>query len=263
MRSYNAKDKMEGVGYCVLFYAPPNYGKTHSALTLSGKTRLINCESKDPRNVLAGSEDIVIFDDFVDFQDMMGVLDGWIEEARSGKIDYQNLFFDGASFQMSRFKMDFEDSHFEKKREKEKKEPHLFDRFGLGEDALQGWGALASAMKRVTNGCNKLTKYGINVFMTAWEMENPKYSGIGGERIDAGPAFQGREFSNLLAGYFDLIGRVVAPPKFEDSGVAAPVISFVQDEAFGSYLCRATGKLAPRGKMVPLNWAKIIGFLNK
>jgi len=261
MRTFRAVDSMGNLGICALKYGPPNYGKTHGANTLAGKTRFINFESKDPRNVIGGNPNITVYDDFSGFDEIMDTMNGWIEEARKGSVDYNNLFLDGTSFQMSKFKMDFEDSHWFKKLEKDKKKPFLFDRFGLGDDALQGWGALASAMKRVCDMANKFSKFGINVIMTAWEQENPKYSGIGGEIIDYGPAFQGREFPGLLAGYFDLIGRVVIGPKFSDSGVERPTISFVQDSEFGRYLCRATGKLTPHGARVPLDWSQIFDFL--
>lgn len=263
MKSYSASDNMGDMGLCVLKYGPPNYGKTHGAGTLIGKTRFINFESKDPRNVLGGNGNIIIYDDFSGFDEIMSTLNDWVEEARKGKADYSNLFLDGTSFQMGKFKMDFEDSHYLKKMEKDKKKPYLFDRFGLGEDALQGWGALASAMKRLCDMANKMTKFNINVIMTAWELESPKYSGIGGESIDYGPAYQGREFPGLLAGYFDLIGRIVVPPVFNGDEVTPPVISFVQEGTgkYSRYLCRATGKLTPHGQEVPLDWGKIFKFL--
>jgi len=262
MKSYLASDTVENPGYCVLVYAPPNYGKTHGVLTLSGRTRLINFEAKDPRNVIGGHPEIQIYDDFQGFDEIMDTVASWVEEARSGKANYNNLFLDGTSFQMGKFKMDFEDSHYAKKLERDKKKPFLFDRFGLGDDALQGWGALASAMKRMCDMANRMTKFGVNVIMTAWELENPKFSGIAGESLDYGPSYVGREFPNLLAGYFDLIGRIVVPPRFSDGKVERPIISFVQNNKYGKYLCRATGKLTPVGDEVPLDWGQILGFLN-
>lgn len=274
MRSYSAKDKMEGEGKTIFFYGPPSFSKTHSSMSLDGKTRFINCEAKDPRTVIGDSDKIHVYDDFTNFDDMMDCLNGFVEEVRNGKPDYQNLFFDGASFQAGKFKMELEDAHYAKMREKDRgKEPGLFERLSMGEDGRRGWGMLASAMSRITNITSVLTKYGVNVIMSAWEMENPKYSGIGGEALDYGPYFQGKEFSNMISGYFDLIGRIIIPPVFmEDGKVKDAVISFVQINAdelrdgeknYGVYLCRATGKMIPRGKRVPLNWGKIIGFLNK
>lgn len=267
MKEYAANTNMGDQGFCVLEYAPPNFGKTHGALTLPGRTRFINFESKDPRNVIGGSPNIIIYDDFLGFDEIIATLNRWVQEAREGKADYQNLFLDGTSFQMGKFKMDFEDSHYEKKLERSKKKPeekpYLFDRFSMGDDTLQGWGGLASAMKRVTDLANKFTKQNINVIMTAWEMESPKYQGIGGEYIDYGPSYQGKEFGGLLAGYFDLIGRIVVPPKFNGDDVERPVISFVQNGKYGKYLCRATGKLTPHGAEVPLDWEQIFGFLRQ
>lgn len=272
MRSYKAKDKIDNEGKAIFFYGPPSYSKTHSVLTLPGKTRLINCEAKDPRTVIGESENITVYDDFVDFDEMIVTLNSFVNEVREGKKEFDNLFFDGASFLMGKYKTDLEDAHYDKLKDKNDKEPGLFDRLTMGEDGRRGWGALGSAMRRVTNISSTLTKYNINVIMSAWEMENPKYSGIGGEALDFGPWFQGQEFANMISGFFDLIGRIIVPPVFKKDKVDDAIISFVQinpdeigdgERNYGKYLCRATGKLIPKGKKVPLRWDKIIGFLNK
>lgn len=253
---------------CILVYSPPNYGKTDSALTLDGKTYLVNFEEKNPMAVLKRdmerAKNITVFDDFRDFDEIQSTFDSWCEEARNGKLEADNIFIDGTSFQQSKFKTYFEDEHYIKKTEK-KQQVYLFDRFSMSDDSMQGWGGLASLMKRITMIANRISKYGKTVIFTAWEVESPKYQGQGGVNVDYGPFFQGKEYSLLLSGYFSLIGRIVVPWKLdsETGKINPPIISFVQDDEFGSYLCRATGKLAPKGRRVPLNWSKIIGFLNK
>jgi hypothetical protein len=268
------KEPKGGQGICA--YGPTNCGKTDSVLTLPGKTNFINLEDKSPLQVLSRDptwkDRITVYEDFNGFDEIEELLNEWLNKAQKGTMEEENIFLDGGSFQQGKFRINLEDDHYERALEKSKgsKVSLIFDRFGMGSDTQPGYGALASMMKRVTANVQKFTKFGKNVIFTAWEMENPKYSGVGGESLDFGPTFEGKSYSNLLSGYFSLIGRIVEPWKLEvneegkETGkIIPPIISFVRDDAYGKYLCRATGKLAPKGKRVPLNWSKIIGFLNK
>ena len=254
MRTYT-NEPTEQSGYCFLIYSKPNYGKTHSFGTLQGKTKLIVTEPKDSRSVLGYAGENVDYVECDNFDEYMELLVGMEREAREGTLAYDNIGFDSLSFLQSRFELELEDNRYEARTEKEKARAGLIDRFRIDQ---ADWGGLASILIRISSSLNRLSKYGKVCIATATEVENPKFD----MSVTYAPSFTGRKFPSVVNGFFDLIGRVIEPWAIrEDGTVRPPAVSFVSDN--GDFIARCTGKLAPKGKRLPLDYAKILNVLRK
>ena len=251
-------------GLCILYYGKTDTGKTYSIGTLPGKTYIIVTEPKDPRTVLAWAGDKIEFFECEDFNDYMDLLAKWHKLAAQNQLEANNIVFDSLSFLMSKFKIKFEDDHFDREswkieaKKSDKKDVTLYDRFSMGDDTLMGWGGLASIMKRVTDQLNYISQYGKIVLATATELENPRarYDGV---TFNYAPSFQGREYPNAMSGYFHLIGRIVKGWRInEDDTISPPIISFHSDD--DDYVARSVSSIGrkTRGR---LNWTKIINLV--
>lgn len=249
MRTYDNKIMDLLLGFCALEYSPPDYGKTRSAATCIPPVAFINNEHKDPRLVLASTGVEIDYFEPDNFDDEMELLNSWIVEAKEGKLKYKTVFKDGLTFTQSQFKLGLEENRYDARVLKKEAREGMIDRFRL---EIPDWGVANSMMIRNTSLLNKLSKFGVMIICTAIAHDNPKWN----IELACGPALQGKEFTSVLQGFFDLIGLIVEPwHLMEDGTIKPPMIDFHSED--GKFLSRVTGEKLARKHRGPLNWTKI------
>lgn len=254
MRTYKLNDKDLPVGFCSLIYGRTGVGKTNSLASLISPIAIINTEPRDPRrtlseNPLVKGKNITIIE-FDNYDDTMEGLNLMNSECERGKFKFKSLGFDSLTFSQSFFKIEIEDSRYEKETElvtdtKKSRYDTLVDKFRI---ERSDWGSLGSMMKRLTFMLNKISKYSIYVVATASLTEYPSYS----KELEAAPAFQGVDYSSVFAGYFDFIGLV----EVNKPNAYPPIVKFVSDGTFLAKSCSA--KINEKGGKGILDFEKII-----
>ena len=199
-------------GRCILMYAPSSYGKSLQALSLPDDLLYINAERKAAHDViyegleLRGELNRKItlweFRNFDEYYNEIGDLSLLYEK---GSRPYNSIFFDGLSFAQSEFKLAMEDSRFGDALKEKKRDDILSDRFRLD---ISDYGGLASMMKRITFLLNKISLYGVNVVCSAWAMQRPSWNKL----LDYAPYFVGKEYAQIMMGYFNIIGMLAKNP---------------------------------------------------
>lgn len=254
---YNLTNDDNKSGFAFLIYAKTGVGKSGSLATCEGNVLAYNAEDKDLGVVLkdvrqiTGKSNPVRVKGFDTFDEYEADLNALHARYAAGERPYNLIFFDGFTFLQSNFKMDFEDSRFDKSVEDKKREDTLVDRFRIEQ---ADWGGLTSAMQRITKVLVSFTIYGVNVIATAQEMDNPKYN----REMEVGPAFVGKGYGQVMPGYWHYIGWVTPGPK-QVNGFYLPQVRFVTDGTFiaRSSSVRLNEKLAQSGGVAPLDWHKI------
>ncbi len=220
---------------CALIYSQPGFGKTYSIGSAPGPVYFVVTEPRDPRQVLRpfldeGKEiDFAVPESLpMDFVEFMEHLNECSIRAKAGEFPYKTVAVDSASFLHGQLKENLEDSMQEdlileaqKANKAEDRLRLMPKRHDISNIRYEGWGAMGSYMKRFTSITNSLTQSGVNVIMTAWLGENPR-------RADAEqgyPLFLGKDYSNFVAGYFDVIGRLFQNPE-EGSNGYPPIVCF-------------------------------------
>lgn len=199
-------------GRCFVTYSPSGYGKSFTALSLPDNLLFINAEKKAAQDViyealeLRGEPDRKVdlweFETFDEYRDNIGNLKLQYD---LGHFPYRSIFFDGLSFAQSEFKLAMEDDRFKDALKEKKRDDLLSDRFRL---EIADFGGLASMMKRITFLLNAISRKGVNVVCTAWAMERPGWD----KSLDFAPYFVGKEYSNIMMGYFNYVGMLVKNP---------------------------------------------------
>jgi len=231
------KNPLDKVGVIGLIYAPTGVGKTVSSLkTLPGPKVLVYAnENRDMRRAIAASgrdpadfyvveygymedengelEDQGSFDDLINFARAP-----WKQLGTDKWEQVGSVLFDGVTQLCSSLQMELERSSFEA-RDKDKKARPLIDLSKMG---VEGWGALASNMKRLMPFIGKYASQGKVVILTVLEMDNPTYQ----KGKDYGPQIPGVAFPQSIGGMIDIIGKV--EPRFNEDGSPKypPIIKF-------------------------------------
>lgn len=245
-------------GRCMLTYSDSSIGKSFQALTLPDNLLFINTEKKPAqdviyealqlRNELDRNVTLWEFETFDEYVEQIGNLKLQYD---LGQFPYRSIFFDGLSFMQSEFKLNMEDSRFGDALKEKKRDNILSDRFRLDQS---DYGGLASMMKRVTFLLNRISLKGVNVVCTAWAMERPKWN----MSLDYAPYFVGKEYSNIMMGYFNMVGLLVKNPNTETG--YPPVIRYVSTSQH-NFLARAGNyKLANNYYPVNDETGKIAGY---
>ena len=246
MKTYSMSERDRKKGYCFLIYGEPGVGKTVSLATLPEPILIIVTEPRDPRVSISSvypERDITFiepetFDEYIQF---LSELKTSYDEKRG---EYRSVAIDSLSFIQSKFKIDMEDSRFEKSVKKQSRDELFVDRFRM---ELGDWGGISSAMKRVIWLLNQLSKYGVIVVATATLTENPSWN----RDLVAAPFLMGRELPSIINAYFDFIGLV------EKGNPYPPTVSFFSQD--GSFLAKSCNRNLS-GKGI-LDFQKIISRL--
>lgn len=255
---YTLTNDVNKSGHAFLVYGKTGVGKSGSLATCDGNILAINAEDKDLGVILSdvrqviGKSNPVRIVGFETFDEYENFLNNLHAEYATGNKPYDLIFFDGFTFLQSNFKMDFEDSRFDKSVDDKKREDTMVDRFRIEQ---ADWGGLTSAMQRITKILVSFTVYGVNIIATAQEQENPKYN----RDVEVGPAFVGKGYGQIMPGYWHYIGWVT-PGASQVNGFYMPVVKFVSDGSFigRSSSVRLNEKLAASGGYAPLDWSKIL-----
>lgn len=243
-------DERTKPGICLLEYGDFGYGKTYSASTLPGKTAYIKTEPRDHKLVLGPFLDRITAFAPESFDDLMETLNGWLNDADAGKLPYNNVFFDSASFFMSGLKIQFEDARMmDRIRDRKTVGDLMTDRYHLVDADV---GGIASAMTRLVAAMNKLAVYDINVIWTATVVENPKWN----MALSAAPSFLYRAFPSVALGFFDFVGLITRSWELqEDGSVKPPTISFISED--GSYVAKCCSIPLAKKNPAPLDFTRI------
>ncbi len=244
------------LGACILLYGDSDSGKTTSFLTLEDPSLHINTQAKDARTTFAqfkhGKKITTVSPE--GFDDLMESLNRWVDQAKQGKFPFKSVMLDDLTFSQSSFRFEIEDDrHGARVLDDEKKTGlrGLTDRFRFEKP---DWRSIGSMMSRITYLLNQFSKYGIVVVATAIAThDTPKYGG----GVKTAPNLEGFDYTRLLHGYFDFIGYIIQPFRFDDEmNPVLPKVSFhSQDE---TYMARCNCiKLAQMGP-APLDFAKIM-----
>ena len=245
-------------GRCMLTYSDSSIGKSFQGLSLPDKLLFINLERKAAQDViyealeLRGELDRIItkweFENFPDYIEQLGNL---LLQYKSGEFPFRSIHTDGLSFAQSEFKIALEDDRFKDALKDKKRDDILSDQFRL---EIADYGGLASMMKRITFLLNRISLYGVNVVCTAWAMQRPSWNAS----LDYAPYFVGKEYSNIMMGYFNIVGLLVRNPNTETG--YPPVIRFVPTSQH-NFLARAGNyKLANNYYPVKDETGKIAGY---
>ena len=96
------------------------------------------------------------------------------------------------------------------------------------------------------------------VVATAISQESPKWD----RTIGVAPALLGRDFPSQIHGLFDFIGYIDHGWSLNDDGTTSPPrVSFHAEN--GAYLARSSGKLSRVKGSGPLNFSKLLQFINQ
>jgi hypothetical protein len=106
---------------------------------------------------------------------------------------------------------------------------------------------------------NKLSKMGVYVIFTAKE---DTFEGM------LSPAIQGKEVPNSIHGFFDYIGWVCNPFRYDSKGIAqAPFITFAPGHhpsgVDWKYVCRSSSDRLLKAGPVLLHWGKIFELIKE
>lgn len=215
-------------GRCILIYAPPSVGKSASALTLPDDLLIINAEKKPAQDVIKEMLEIrkepnrkVSLWQFETFDEYIEGIGNLKLEYDACKFPFRSIFFDGMSFLQSEFKLSLEDSRHNKDvvNPQKSREDILTDRFRV---EIPDYGSMASMLKRMTFILNQIAQiHNVNVVCTAWAMQQPKWNA----QLDYAPYFIGKEYPNVMMGYFNIVGLLVKNPNTVTG--YPPVIRFV------------------------------------
>ncbi len=263
MKEYGMTDQGE-IGNCFLIYGETGSGKTGSFITLPDPTLIISREPRDPRRTLhsvAKAMKIDIKTMKIDikepegFDETIQLLDAVNSKYDAGKGEYKSICFDSLSFEQSRYKIEMEDSRYEKETELVKDSSKsryetLVDRFRI---ERADWGSLGSMMKRITYLLNRISRHGVAVVATSTLIEHPKWD----REISAAPAFQGVDYGSVFTGYFDFIGLV----KKQEQDPYPPVVHFISDGSFVAKNCSTS--LTEKGGKGVLDFRKILKAIEK
>jgi len=245
---------------CFLIYGPFGSGKTFSIGTLPDPILYIGTEPRDPRVVLRYHKHKKFTWRFPEnFDEIMNLLSTIKRRIDQKQFNYKSVAFDSLSFCQGLFKLKLEDDRYLARLSVDKAREGLIDRFRIDE---ADWGPVASVMKRITTALNLLSQSGVIVVATASEMEHPKWN----RELVAAPAFQGKEFSMLVNGYFDFIGYIEQPWYVEEDSqtgekkIHPSIVSFVSppDSPYVAKCC--SNALIKKGKG-PLDFEKILKII--
>uniref|UniRef100_A0A6M3LPS7 Putative ATPase domain containing protein n=1 Tax=viral metagenome TaxID=1070528 RepID=A0A6M3LPS7_9ZZZZ len=257
MKNLDSNIDLSNIGACILIYADTDSGKTVSALTCEEPILFINTESKDPRLTHQQFDHkkkirYIVPEGFNDFMDSMNE---WITQYEAGKFPFKTLFLDGLTFAQSGFRKELEDSRYNLRLESDKD-----TKFGKGliaQMALEqlDWGPLGSMMNRLMFLFNRFSHLGIVCIATAIAVhDTPKWGG----GLRTAPGLIGKDFPKFLHGYFDFIGYIIEPFKYdEEKRPVFPKVSFHCQDEFG-YMARSNINAVTEKGPAPLDFGKIM-----
>ena len=259
MESLNPNIDASKLGACILIYGDTDSGKTVSALTCEEPILFINTESKDPRithhQFKHGKKIFYVVPE--GFNDFMEEMNKWIGQIGENKFPMKTLFLDGLTFTQGGFRRELEDSRYELRKEGEEK------KLGKGLIAQMmmeklDWGPLGSMMNRLMFLFNSFSQKGITCIATAIAVhDTPRWGG----GVKTAPGLIGFDFPKFLHGYFDFIGYITEPFKFdEERKIVIPRISFHCENEF-SYMARSNSNVLTEKGPAPLDFTKIMAVV--
>jgi len=126
------------------------------------------------------------------------------------------------------------EENFESREIDPKKKTSIKDLTTRVKGTQESYGAMSGNMFRLMKGLEQLTINGIDVHVTARDMENPKWD----RSLANAPALAGKEFPRDMKGSFDFVGLIES--RFDKDGliVYPPAVSCDDD---GSYVSKWTG----------------------
>ena len=246
------------LGACILIYGDTDSGKTVSVLTCEEPILFINTESKDPRvthqQFKHGKKIYYVVPE--GFNDLMENLNRWLEQAKEKKFPNRTIFLDGLTFTQGGFRKELEDSRYSLRLESDKTTG--FGKGLISQMSLEqkDWGPLGSMMNRMMFLFNSFSHYGTTCIATAIAThDTPKWGG----GIRTAPGLIGFDFPKFLHGYFDFIGYIIEPFRFnEERKPVLPRISFHHEENEESYMARSNSNIVTEKGSAPLDFTKIM-----
>jgi len=237
-------------GKIILIYGPTGIGKTCSVLQSAPlPIGVVQFEERSLKTAITAADRPELKNQLNIFQ-----YEGWedflefLENKSRMIIKLKTLFLDNISYLMNiHLSEEIENEAFQARSETEQKIKPIVSKSKL---TIEGYGGLSGNMNRMMRRLGKYSKQGVNIVITALEQQYPKWN----RELAAAPALKGREFSDSMPSYFDLIGRVESRIK-DDKITYPPKIVFAGEEDF---LHKWTGKTSVTAG--PLNLTKIFSI---
>jgi len=260
MRQYDNTQPPDQLGTCTLFYSETGGGKTRSGGTCPGPIYFVNNEEKDPRNVLVGCPKPIYYFEWDTIDEEFEKVNEWVNKAtedwrKKEKKEFPaaTVFYDGLTFSQIKVKQRLEDDRYDFRVES-KEARGMIDRARL---ERPDWGVSNSLVIRLMGLYNKLSKLGVYVIFTAKE---DTFEGT------ISPAIQGKEIPNSIHGFFDYIGWVSRPFKYDQNNTPLqPMITFGPghhpDGNIYKYVCRSSSDKLLRAGELPLHWGNIFKII--